>query len=184
MDKEHIIKEIQRTAKENGGAPLGKQRFSNETGIKIHEFLGKYWARWNEALAEAGFSPNKYQESYDELLLVDKYISFARELGRLPVPADLLLKSRNDPNFPHGKIYDTRFGSKAALISRLLQYCQGRPEYEDVIRLCGGYIPRKSNTPDESDRGGTKLGFVYLLQHGSRREFKIGKTFNPIRREG
>ena len=28
------------------------------------------------------------------------------------------------------------------------------------------------------------MGYVYLIKHGSRREYKIGKTFNPIRREG
>ena len=27
-------------------------------------------------------------------------------------------------------------------------------------------------------------GFVYLVRHGARREYKIGKTVNPIRREG
>lgn len=29
-----------------------------------------------------------------------------------------------------------------------------------------------------------QVGFVYLIQHGSKREYKIGKTFNPLRREG
>ena len=29
-----------------------------------------------------------------------------------------------------------------------------------------------------------KVGYVYLIKHGSRREYKIGKTFNPVRREG
>lgn len=33
MNKNQIIKEIQRTAKENDGIALGKQRFENETGI-------------------------------------------------------------------------------------------------------------------------------------------------------
>lgn len=184
MDKEHILQEIRRTAKENGGSPLGKQRFFNETGIKDHEWLGKYWARWGEAVAEAGFSPNKLQGSYDESLLLEKYIGFSRELGRLPTPADLLLKTRNDPDFPHGQIYQTRFGSKSALVARLIQYCQDRPEYEDVIRLCGEYSPRKGSVSNDSGSDETKLGFVYLIKHGSRREYKIGKTFNPVRREG
>lgn len=30
----------------------------------------------------------------------------------------------------------------------------------------------------------TKVGYVYLIKHGSRREYKIGKTVNPLRREG
>ncbi len=28
------------------------------------------------------------------------------------------------------------------------------------------------------------LGYVYLLKHGARREYKIGRTNNPVRREG
>jgi hypothetical protein len=28
------------------------------------------------------------------------------------------------------------------------------------------------------------VGYAYLLKHGSRREYKIGRTNNPLRREG
>lgn len=28
------------------------------------------------------------------------------------------------------------------------------------------------------------VGYVYLLRHGTRREYKIGRTDNPLRREG
>ncbi len=28
------------------------------------------------------------------------------------------------------------------------------------------------------------IGYVYLLKHGSRREYKIGRTKNALRREG
>jgi len=40
---------------------------------------------------------------------------------------------------------------------------------------------------NEIDNDGStedKSGYVYLLKHGSRREYKIGMTLNPIRREG
>lgn len=84
MDKEHIIKEIQRTAKGTGGIPLGIQRFFSETGIKIADWFGKYWATWSEAVSEAGFSPNKLQGAIDIAVLFDKYIQLVRELGHLP----------------------------------------------------------------------------------------------------
>jgi hypothetical protein len=32
--------------------------------------------------------------------------------------------------------------------------------------------------------GGNAIGYVYLLKHGSGREYKIGRTHNPLRREG
>jgi hypothetical protein len=30
----------------------------------------------------------------------------------------------------------------------------------------------------------TECGYVYFVKHGSRSEYKIGKTMNPLRREG
>ena len=56
MDKQHIIDEIRRTAKDNGGAPLGTDRFQQETGIKSADWFGRFWARWGDALGEAGAS--------------------------------------------------------------------------------------------------------------------------------
>src|SRR4051794_11339136 len=59
MDKAHILAEIKRTAAANGGMPLGRQRFFAETGIKQSDWEGVHWARWSEALQEAGFAPNQ-----------------------------------------------------------------------------------------------------------------------------
>jgi len=45
MDKQHILEEIRRTAKENGDIPLGRQRFFTGTGIKDSDWHGRYRAR-------------------------------------------------------------------------------------------------------------------------------------------
>ena len=63
VSKEKIIEEIKRTAKENGGKPLGMARFEKETGIKIYDWK-RYWARFGEAQKEAGFLPNQLQGPY------------------------------------------------------------------------------------------------------------------------
>ena len=55
MTKDHILKEIQRTAKELGGKAPGSHRFKSETGINRYDWLGVYWAQWSDALQEAGF---------------------------------------------------------------------------------------------------------------------------------
>ena len=61
MNKNDILAEVRRTAAENGGTPLGSQAFSTVTGIKRAAWYGKHWARWGDALKEAGFEPNQFQ---------------------------------------------------------------------------------------------------------------------------
>jgi hypothetical protein len=92
MNKEYILKEIDRTAKENNGTPLGQARFAKETGISVRDWWGKYWARWGDALIEAGYSPNKLQAAYDENWLIEQVISLIREIGRFPSSAELCQK--------------------------------------------------------------------------------------------
>jgi hypothetical protein len=50
IDKAHILDEIRRTAKANGGAPLGRARFEDETGIRAADWYGKHWRSWGEAV--------------------------------------------------------------------------------------------------------------------------------------
>jgi hypothetical protein len=54
MTKLYILQEIKRTTQANGGTPLRKIEFESETGIKPYDWLGVYWARWSDALREAG----------------------------------------------------------------------------------------------------------------------------------
>src|ERR1700733_10610434 len=100
MDKQHILAEIKRTAKGNHGEPLGVARFFQETGIKDTDWHGKFWARWGDALREAGFEPNQFNKAYAERELIEKFISLIRELGRFPVRGELKMKSRADEHFP------------------------------------------------------------------------------------
>jgi hypothetical protein len=181
MDKAHILREIQRIAAANGGTPPGMDRFSTETGIKKWDWEGVYWARWNDALREAGFAPNQLTEAYDKAELLEKYAGLALELGRLPPQNDLKLKRRTDSTFPSDKTF-ARLGGKAELVEQLLEYCRGRPGFEEVVRWCEEYAPRGLGTAEESetDEEG-EFGFVYLTKSG--RYYKIGKTNSLGRRE-
>ena len=69
MNKQHILSEIRRTAAANGGVPLVRERYLRETGIKTHDWIGKFWARWGDAIREAGFAPNELQTAYSKDLL-------------------------------------------------------------------------------------------------------------------
>jgi hypothetical protein len=45
MNKQHILDEIKRIAQTNGGRSVGRLRFEKETGIRVADWQGKYWAR-------------------------------------------------------------------------------------------------------------------------------------------
>ena len=118
VNKQHILDEIKRTAKDNGGVPLGKDRFFQETGIKGSDWFGKFWSRWGDAVIEAGFSPNKLQAAYPEDELILKFIGLIRELRRVPVTGELRLKRLNDPSFPNDKVFFSRFGAKNQIVGK------------------------------------------------------------------
>jgi len=181
MNKEHILKEIRRTAEANGGMPLGRLRFFRETGIKDSDWLGKYWARWNDAVRESGLSPNRLTIALDETILLNKYIELTRELGHLPVSSEMRLKSRKDLKFPHVSTFENRFGAKKDLIKRLMLYCGDHSDYEDIIRLCKEYIPQDEETAQMPNEVAGNVGFVYLMKAG--RHYKIGRTNATGRRE-
>ena len=84
IERDDILSEIKPTTKENGGVPLGSRRFYTETGIKVADWRGKYWARWCDAVEEAGFAGNSLTARYDDSVLLEKLASLIRELGRYP----------------------------------------------------------------------------------------------------
>lgn len=182
IDKQHIVAEIRRTARENGGRPLGKQRFFAETGIKEADWSGRYWARWSDALAEAGYAPNQLQGAYDEPFLLGRYADLIRELGRFPVAAEVKLKARRDQSFPSANVF-ARFGTKKQLAARLLRYAQ-QAGLADVASICeplAAGVVLDDHQPIARTRAAIDDGFVYLMRSG--RHFKIGRTNATGRRE-
>lgn len=182
MDKAHILDTIRRMAATNGGKAPGSQKFESETGLGKADWYQKYWLRWGDAIREAGCDPNSMISSFGEEFLIQKYIELTRELGRFPIEGDLIVKRRGDRTFPCRDAF-WRLGNKSERAAKILAYCRTHDGFEDVILLVAPVVVAQSldedGAPDES-----ATGYVYLLRHGSRREYKIGRTNNPMRREG
>jgi hypothetical protein len=130
MEKDFILSEIRRTAELNGGRPLGWRRFLAETGIRETDWLGTHWARWSDAVQEAGFLPNRLQQAYEKNVLLEKLGTLALELGRLPNRGDLRFRAARDPTFPNPKTF-SRLGGKRQVVAELADFCRARPAYED-----------------------------------------------------
>jgi hypothetical protein len=182
MTKEHILREIRRTAEANGGVPLGLASFLKETGIKEADWKGKLWARWNDAVREAGLEPNQLQQPFRETSLIEKFIPIMRKFGRFPVTAEMRLEKRSDANFPNEKTLKDRFGTRQQFAAKILAYCQSHAGLEDIVAICTATLnvqhteTEDEGTPDNADRG-----FVYLIKSG--RFYKVGRSNSAGRRE-
>lgn len=184
MDRQQILEELRRITSEAEGTVPGRRRFEELTGIRESDWSGKYWARWSDAVREAGLAPNDRQGAYSDEHLLSSLARITRELGRFPVAAELRMWKRRDASLPSHGAFD-RFGSTDQLAERLRNWCVERGE-EEIAEMCARRLPRAvTTTPDDSESSAVvKPGYVYLARHGSRREYKIGRTHNPIRREG
>jgi len=181
MTREDILAEIKRTAATNGCTPLGWKRFTAETGIQEREWLGRFWARWSDAIKEAGLAPNQLTVAKDDTALLEAYASLAHDLGRLPTAADMRLRATTSSGFPSDKTFDKRFGNKATLVERLREWCAARAGYDDVVAHCDSYEPPR-NQPSSTPSGDapSEDGWVYLKKMG--KFYKIGLTNDAGRR--
>lgn len=191
MKKAHILAEIRRTASANGGVALGEARFEAETRIQRRDWYGVHWARWSDAVQEAGLVPNQLNTAFEDAKLLASYARYAQELGCLPTMGDLRLKRRADADFPSWNTFG-RLGTKVKLVRLVREHCQGNVGLASVTGLCDQYLLGADQTSAAAEAEDTltpedtltSIGYVYLLKHGSRREYKIGRTNNPLRREG
>ncbi|MHB8691483.1 MAG: GIY-YIG nuclease family protein [Solirubrobacteraceae bacterium] len=71
-------------------------------------------------------------------------------------------------------------GSKAALATKLADYCRGRPDLADVVELLGPQLNARSDAAGVDPRDGQPNGYVYLVRSG--RYYKIGSIRDVGRR--
>lgn len=173
--KEHILGEIRRLAVANDGQPPGKKTFFRETGIAEHQWSGRIWARWSDALAEAGLEPNKIQHRFDSDEMLGKIGEACRHYGHLPTVAEFNLYKRRSPGFPSTKAITSHFGSRDGLIAALTKYVEGDADKADILER----LPRVALTPAMPQPRHAE-GFVYLIKSGEF--YKIGRGDDLERR--
>ena len=182
MEKREILETIRRLAEANGGQAPGRSEFIAESGYGEGAW-SKYWARWGDAVREAGYQPKTLQVPHDETLLIRKLIDLSRELGHFPTGREIALKRRVDPTLPSRTAFELR-GSKAHRASAVLEYCKANSGLDDVATLCEDVLANKAESSSSAEAQNGSLGYVYLVRHGNRHEYKIGRTNNVMRREG
>jgi hypothetical protein len=182
VTKNHILAEIKRLA-EAAGKPPGVRLFESETGIRESDWYPDLWLRWGDALQEAGYSRNKMVKSFSDDFLLEQYARLAQRLSRLPLEGEIIRESKANPNFPSEKTF-RRFGQKINRLNAVAAFCRTNTGFDDVLTFCENELNKRASDQEIVRIGKIEIGYVYLLRHGSRREYKIGRTNNPMRREG
>lgn len=116
--------------------PAAVRRISARTS----DWRGRYWARWGDAVTEAGFEPNPMNARLADEQVIESVASLTRELGRFPTYAELTLASRSRDNFPSFSVVRRR-GGLAPLAASLQTHFEDRGE-TDLASLCASALER------------------------------------------
>lgn len=171
--RDQILTEIKRLAAANGGQAPGVRAFETATGISEGSWRGLYWARWSDALAEAGYEPNKFQGKSEADRIIGGFIEAARHYKRLPTIMELRMFKRQRSDFPNEKTIHSYFGSKNKLLSNIRAWLKDKSGYDDIVEMLG---PEAEAENAQS----LKEGFVYLIKSGAH--YKIGRSDELERR--
>lgn len=136
-----ILSKIRQIAANNGGKAPGAARFEAATGVKRHEWQGKIWRNWSDAIVEAGFAPNVLQGAWDEEEILQIITEISKAIGRFPSSSDLKFELHHRPGSPDSKTVLAKW-NMAELATILADYASRLGEQE-VEAYARAYRPRK-----------------------------------------
>lgn len=185
-DKEYILGEIRRVAARNAGKPVGMDRFRTETGISEHQWRGVHWARWSDALSEAGFGPLEWTTGSTVEEILEVLAILVRQYGRYPTNSEILLSKKINEAIPTPNAIRRKIGAKPETIKKLREFCHSREDLSDIspLLVSEAVLSHPENNDTATTVRGGKLkpsGYVYLVKSG--RLYKIGCSENHWRRK-
>lgn len=174
--REEIIREIRRLAADAGQAP-GQKAFARDTGIQEHQWRGKLWARWGDALAEAGFQPNEWTGRLDCQTVLVSVIAICRHYGRVPTRDEINMYRKTDPSVSSPNAIARHLGGRVELIEALREHASSDPALADITAMLPAPVTRRTDT---LARSRPVEGSVYLIRSGNF--YKIGRSDDLERR--
>jgi hypothetical protein len=176
--RDEIIREIRRLAAESGQAP-GQKLFARETGIADHLWRGKFWARWGDALVEAGFQPNEWVGRLNSQSVLLGVVAACRHYGRVPTRDEIDIYRKTDPSIPSTQAISRHLGGRAELIEALREHTAGDVAFVDIAAMLPAPVPAKQKS-ESSKLSRLVEGFVYLIKSGDF--YKVGRSDDLERR--
>lgn len=174
--RERIVESIRIMAAELGGRAPGKRAFESRTGFRESDWRGSIWARWSDAVADAGLEANRMQERSNRDDLMERLAEACRHYGRMPTASEFQLLGKRNGSFPSYKTLQSNFGSKAEMVAKFRVWLKARND-DDLLALVQ---PMERPLVAMPSRSRVQEGYVYLLRSGPH--FKIGRSDELERR--
>ena len=186
LTKNHILEEIRKLAKENGGKPPSTKQLKDKVGIIPYDWQ-KYWPRLGDAQREAGLTPNTFLKiPYQDDYLLSKFATLIRKNKKWPTKGEIDVIHFSDPKFPGSSIFYNKLGTKYILAQKILEFAK-RKKYSDVIKICNGVLEEVKKLDELSNNAieNKKDGSVYMMQLGYyykiERSKDIGRRYREIK---
>jgi hypothetical protein len=184
LTKQEIINQLQEYTKENGGKTPGQKQFLENTGISIFDRM-KHWPNYGELVIEAGLTPNKFDKTkYNHQQLCEFFIETIRENKKWPTRGILDVKHHNDSSFPEASTFYKKLGLTKDLAKKILKFIEDKKGHQDILTICAPVLEKYSNQQGivEENTEKKKHGYVYLFRHGNRNQYRVGRTYDLLRR--
>ena len=187
VTREEIISEIRRFAAANHGRVPGATAFASATRIKESAWRGRYWARWTDAVREAGLEPSEWNQKIPEDDIVRQLADYIASIDHFPTRDEINVHARKVAGFPVAVTIKRRFGGMPQLAAALLEIARSEGN-ERLAVLCDERLNRvrvDESKPTADTKEATHpahFGFVYLKYSPSLRLYKIGKANDPNKR--
>lgn len=185
ISKEEILGEIRKFVAANHGEVPGALKFVTATGIRQSAWRGKYWARWTDAVRQAGYNPNSMNQKIPDAEILAQLAGFITNLGHFPVRDEINMYARTTPGLPVWQTIKRRFGGMPQVAAALLE--RSRKTGDSALeKLCHARLDsqgaKRPAAVKAQPKKPAKVGYVYLKYSPSLRLYKIGKATNPDKR--
>lgn len=185
ISREELLAEIRKFVTANNGAIPGERTFVAANRIKQSAWKGKHWARWTDAVREAGYDPNALTQKIPDEGILEQLAGFITKLGHFPVRDEINMQSRIASGFPVWQTIRKRYGGMPQTAAALLVFSRETANTA-LAKLCEARLEHEALKPkrEANDQRQTiaKTGFVYLKYSPSLRLYKIGKANDAHKR--
>lgn len=187
LTKNGIIKELQRCAEENNGKTPGEKAFYAYSGIGIYDLKKHGWAFYGELVKDTGLTPNKFDKTkYTNEQLCKLFIKAIRDKKKWPTRGELDVLHHKAINFPDSSTFYNKLGKikNLALPRKILEFTEDKKGYGDIVAISNSVIEKYekqySLTSQHDER--KRKGWVYLFRHGNYTQYRIGRSYDLLRR--